>query len=77
VSNDTTIFTADSQQNIDAGVSYTFVNKAMLAFAYSHVDVYDPTSNLYFTDQPAAGYTELVEIRHLRTPARLDEARSR
>jgi predicted porin len=55
LSNDTTIFTADSQQNIDAGVSYTFSNKAMLAFAYSHVDVYNPTGNLYFTDQPAPG----------------------
>ncbi|QIE27065.1 Outer membrane porin protein (plasmid) [Caballeronia sp. SBC1] len=55
VSSDTTVFTADSQQNIDAGVSYTFSNKALLSFAYSHVDVYNPTGNAYFTDQPVAG----------------------
>jgi predicted porin len=51
----TTVFTAASQQNIDAGVSYTFSNKALLSFAYSHIDVYNPTANAYFTDQPAAG----------------------
>jgi len=51
----TTVFTAASQQNIDAGVSYTFSNQALLSFAYSHVDVYDPTGNAYFTDQPVAG----------------------
>ncbi|WP_206951474.1 porin [Trinickia acidisoli] len=51
----TVVFTAASQQNIDAGLSYTFGDKAYLALAYSHVDVYDPTSNAYFVTQPAAG----------------------
>ena len=51
----TVVFTGKSQQNIDAGVSYKFTDKAILSFAYSHVDVYDPTSNAYFTNQPAAG----------------------
>lgn len=50
-----TVFTAASQQNIDAGVSYTFANKAMVALAYSHIDVYNPTGNAYFTTQPTAG----------------------
>jgi predicted porin len=51
----TTVFEAASQQNIDAGVSYTFANKALLSFAYSHIDVYNPTSNEYFSVQPVAG----------------------
>ena len=55
VSSATQVFTGSSQQNIDAGVSYTFENKAQLAFAYSHVDVYNPTSNAYFTVQPSPG----------------------
>jgi predicted porin len=55
VSSSTTVFTATSQQDIDAGLSYTFDNKAMLAFAYSHTDVYNPTANAYFSEQPVAG----------------------
>jgi len=55
VSSATQVFIASSQQNIDAGVSYTFANNALLSFAYSHIDVYNPTSNAYFTSQPAAG----------------------
>lgn len=55
VSSATQIFTAESQQNIDAGVSYTFANNAMVSFAYSHIDVYNPTANEYFTEQPVAG----------------------
>ncbi|MEA3113824.1 MAG: hypothetical protein QOG58_3623 [Caballeronia sp.] len=51
----TTVFTAASQQNIDAGVSYTFSDKTLLSFAYSHIDVYNPTANEYFTEQPVAG----------------------
>jgi predicted porin len=53
--NGNTIFTASSQQNIDAGVSYTFPDRSVIALAYSQVDVYDPTNNEYFTNQPAAG----------------------
>ena len=55
ISADTQVFIAGSQQDIDAGASYTFDNNAMIAFAYSHVDVYNPLSNAYFSDQPAAG----------------------
>ncbi|MBB2930414.1 porin [Paraburkholderia silvatlantica] len=52
-------FNARSQQNIGVGVNYTFSNW-LLGFAYSHVDVYDPTANAYFTSdggntQPAGG----------------------
>ncbi|AOJ87234.1 hypothetical protein WS87_11390 [Burkholderia sp. MSMB0856] len=49
-------FDASSQQNIGIGVNYAFAN-ALVGFAYSHVDVYDPTSNAYFTGttQPAGG----------------------
>ncbi len=55
VSSATQVFTAESQQNIDAGVSYTFANNAMVSFAYSHIDVYNPTANSYFSEQPVAG----------------------
>ena len=55
VSSATQVFSGSSQQNIDAGISYTFANKALLAFAYSHTDVYNPTSNAYFSTQPAVG----------------------
>ncbi|WP_144109573.1 porin [Paraburkholderia sp. BCC1886] len=55
LSDGTSVFNAQSQQNIDAGVSYKFSDKAMLEFAYSHIDVYNPTGNLYFNDQPTAG----------------------
>lgn len=41
------VFTAASQQNILAGVSYSLPN-AKISFAYSHVDLYDPQANLYF-----------------------------
>ncbi|QGZ56384.1 porin [Paraburkholderia acidiphila] len=49
------VFVASSQQNIDAGVSYKFNERFTASVAYSHVDVYDPTSNGYFVNQPAAG----------------------
>jgi predicted porin len=55
ISTDTQVFVGSSQQNIEAGASYTFSNNAMIAFAYSHVDVYDPVSNAYFSNQPAPG----------------------
>ncbi|WP_175816895.1 porin [Burkholderia diffusa] len=55
MSSNDAVFTGTSQQNIDAGVSYKFGDKATVAFAYSHVDVYNPTSNAYFVNQPAAG----------------------
>ncbi|NBJ20601.1 porin [Burkholderia thailandensis] len=49
-------FDASSQQNIGIGATYEFSN-ALIGFAYSHVDVYDPTANAYFTGttQPAGG----------------------
>jgi predicted porin len=55
VSSATQVFTGSSQQNVDVGLSYTFANKAQLAFAYSNVAVYSPTSNAYFSVQPVAG----------------------
>ncbi|MBN3761749.1 porin [Burkholderia sp. Ac-20365] len=55
LSSSTSVFTAQSQQNIDAGLSYTFTNNAVVSLAYSHVDVYNPTSNAYFSTQPEAG----------------------
>jgi predicted porin len=42
------IFTAASQQNIDAGFNYTF-GKALLGLTYSRTDVNTPTANSYFT----------------------------
>lgn len=44
------VFTASSQQNIAAGVKWTFANGSNVGFAYSHVDVYDPTANAYVSD---------------------------
>jgi predicted porin len=43
-----TLFTGSSEQNYGVGVSYKF-SKTLLAFVYSHVDVYEPTANSYFT----------------------------
>lgn len=51
------VFTSKSEQNIDAAASYKF-GELLLQFAYSHVDVYDPTANAYFytgLTQPAGG----------------------
>lgn len=55
LSGDDTVFSGRSQQNIDAGASYKFSDKLIVSAAYSHVDVYDPESNIYFSNQPAAG----------------------
>jgi predicted porin len=55
VTNSEAVFTASNQQNIDAGLSFKFSEKLTVSLAYSHVDVYDPTSNAYFTNQPTAG----------------------
>ncbi|MEM5330986.1 porin [Paraburkholderia sp. JHI2823] len=41
------VFTASRQQNIGAGVKWTFGDGSNVALAYSHVDVYDPTANAY------------------------------
>jgi predicted porin len=41
------VFTAATEQNIDAGVKWTFSENANVALAYSHTDVYDPTANSY------------------------------
>ncbi|KVL46543.1 hypothetical protein WT01_36320 [Burkholderia cepacia] len=49
------VFSGHSQQNIDAGVSYKFSNKLTVSVAYSHVDIYNPRSNVYFGTQPAPG----------------------
>jgi predicted porin len=56
VTNDS-VFTASSQQTIGAGLSYRF-DRALVAFAYSHVDVYDPTGSSYLptaATQPPGG----------------------
>lgn len=50
VGSDDTVFVASSQQNINAAVKWTFSNNANVAFAYSHVDAYAPTGNLYVSD---------------------------
>lgn len=44
------VFVASSQKNLDAGVKWTFSDGANVALAYSHTDVYDPTSNAYVAD---------------------------
>jgi predicted porin len=51
------VFTGSSQQNIVAGISYSFA-AAKVGFAYSHVDVYGPTANVYVAaaaTQPPGG----------------------
>ncbi|WP_321943828.1 porin [Paraburkholderia tropica] len=52
-----TVFTGSSQQTIDAGFTYRFA-KTLVGFAYSHVDVYNPTALSSFTSgqtQPTGG----------------------
>lgn len=41
------IFTAQSQQDIDAGVKWTFADKSNIGLAYSHVTTDSPTANAY------------------------------
>ncbi|MBN3856714.1 porin [Paraburkholderia sp. Ac-20340] len=51
------VFAGESEQHIDAGVSYTF-SRATVGFAYSRVNVYQPTYNAYFSSagtQPPGG----------------------
>ncbi|KVS00815.1 porin [Burkholderia vietnamiensis] len=55
LSSDDTVFSGRSQQNVDVGASYKFNDKLTLSAAYSHVDVYGPEANVYFTNQPATG----------------------
>ncbi|TPQ47075.1 porin [Burkholderia ubonensis] len=55
LSSDDTVFSGRSQQNVDVGASYKFNDRLTLSAAYSHVDVYGPEANVYFTNQPAAG----------------------
>jgi predicted porin len=57
VTNDT-VFTASSQQNIDAAIGYKFSN-AFIAFDYSHTSIDNPTSNAYLSGPilPANGGT--------------------
>ncbi|QBQ99579.1 porin [Paraburkholderia pallida] len=44
------VFTAARQQNIDAGVKWTFGDGSNVGLAYSHTDVYQPTANAYAPD---------------------------
>ncbi|NLP62724.1 porin [Paraburkholderia sacchari] len=44
------VFAAARQQNIGAGVKWTFGDGSNVGLAYSHVDVYDPTGNAYAPD---------------------------
>ncbi|WP_322094018.1 porin [Paraburkholderia bannensis] len=44
------VFTAKSQQNIDAGLKWSFADGSSVAFAYSHTDVYDPIGNAFVSD---------------------------
>ncbi|SIT41509.1 Porin Gram-negative type [Paraburkholderia ribeironis] len=44
------VFTAARQQNIGAGVKWTFGDGSNVGLAYSHVDVYQPTGNAYAPD---------------------------
>ncbi|MBN3836721.1 porin [Burkholderia sp. Ac-20344] len=44
------VFTAKSQQNIDAGIQWTFSDSSNIAFAYSHTDVYNPVGNAFVSD---------------------------
>ena len=50
------LFEGSSQQDIGVAATYRFTN-TLVGLAYSHVDVYDPTFNAYFTSQagPAGG----------------------
>lgn len=51
------VFAGSSEQNIGAGISYRF-KKILVGIAYSHVDVYSPVYNGYFTaagTQPEGG----------------------
>ncbi|MHB9834320.1 porin [Paraburkholderia terrae] len=41
------VFVAPKQQNIDAGVKWTFSENANVSLAYSHVDVTSPAANAY------------------------------
>ncbi|APA84869.1 porin [Paraburkholderia sprentiae WSM5005] len=51
-----TLFAASSQQDIGVAATYRFAH-SLAGLAYSHVDVYDPTSNSYFTSNngPSGG----------------------
>ncbi|MFM0758022.1 porin [Paraburkholderia strydomiana] len=50
------VFTADAQQNIDAGVKYTFANHASVGLAWSHTNVYAPTANAFVTNIGTAAW---------------------
>ncbi|MBB5444003.1 putative porin [Paraburkholderia sp. WSM4177] len=51
-----TLFAGSSQQDIGVAATYRFAH-SLAGLAYSHVDVYDPTFNSYFTSQsgPSGG----------------------
>ncbi|WP_038762888.1 porin, partial [Burkholderia pseudomallei] len=64
-------FDASSQRNVGIGATYAF-SKALIGFAYSHVDVYDPTSNAYFTGttRPAGGHWQSWKFDHFEINGR-------
>lgn len=55
LSSDDAVFVGETHQNIDVALSYKFNDKLTVSAAYSHVDVYKPSANLYFANQPASG----------------------
>lgn len=64
-------FDASSQRNVGIGATYAF-SKALIGFAYSHVGVYDPTSNAYFTGttRPAGGHWQSWKFDHFEINGR-------
>ena len=44
------VFSAKSQQNIDAAIKWSFADGSNVAFAYSHTDVYNPIGNAFVSD---------------------------
>lgn len=51
------VFTASRQQNIDAGVKWTFGDGSNVAFAYSHVSANHPTVNAYVPNIGSQAWT--------------------
>lgn len=44
------LFVGSAQQNIDGGIKWTISDRANIAFAYSQVDIYNPTGALYLAN---------------------------
>ncbi|WP_322048984.1 porin [Paraburkholderia sp. J67] len=67
-------FNSRSQQNIGVGANYAFSNW-LVGLAYSHVDVYDPSANAYFSadggpTQPAGGSWQAWKFDNVEVNAR-------